>query len=519
VTKHAIISLDFRFADDRVTNAAYGSAATLLDYDIAIWNPAGLLFNYRGVGESKFQGLRRLNETGSFALPKDVVRRKTEMSELLKLGRTLVAFSPYPESWYLFTGDENRSGTGKNQQVTRIVTEMSTDDVFPYAVTLIAAAGERMRLVTGEPFASFWRECKEFFAYSAYLEKRLGATQLVIADTEHPVATIARVGDGTLILLPAFLLPQAPAEDEWALEEEDEEELEERERDERNRRGVETAFLDRLLELVEALRTQEGDFALPEWTADVRLPSEEDVLSALSREQDRLDVQLAKIDEEKRRIAELQRRKLMFTGTGTALENVAEEAFKALGCEVEPGDTGRTDRVLRRGDDVAVVEIKGKTKSGAESDAAQLEKWVSEHKVNTEEDAKGILVVNTWRTTPVSDRSSPDFPDQMLPYATSRGHCLMTGLQLLGAWLDCEAHPEKRDAIFDSMRDCVGRYENYSDWREFLRPISGDVRAVDAEDSETEDKPRQAASHESVGEATPPGEQQDQSSEAREGES
>lgn len=130
----------------------------------------------------------------------------------------------------------------------------------------------------------------------------------------------------------------------------------------------------------------------------------------------------------------LDERKILFTGSGAALEHVDEKALTALGFEVESGAPGRTDRVLTFGGTPAVIEIKGKAKSAAEKDAAQLEKWVAGHHVEHEVQPKGILLVNAWRDLTLADRESrPTFPEQMLEYSTGRGHCLITGLQLLCA--------------------------------------------------------------------------------------
>ena len=61
----------------------------------------------------------------------------------------------------------------------------------------------------------------------------------------------------------------------------------------------------------------------------------------------------------------------------------------------------------------------------------QLEKWVAEAYLENEKPHKGILVVTSWRELPLDQRAEPTFPPQMVPTAEARGHCLMTGLQLL----------------------------------------------------------------------------------------
>jgi hypothetical protein len=140
-----------------------------------------------------------------------------------------------------------------------------------------------------------------------------------------------------------------------------------------------------------------------------------------------------------------------------------------LGCKVESGPPGRADLILRWRGRTAVVEVKGLTKSAKEANAAQLEKWVSAQYEEEGEQPKGILVVNTYAKTDLKDRTRADFPDQMLPYSIARGHCLITGLQLLAARLDAELEGARRPMIVGSLFDCIGIYDRYRDWDKWIK--------------------------------------------------
>jgi len=39
--------------------------------------------------------------------------------------------------------------------------------------------------------------------------------------------------------------------------------------------------------------------------------------------------------------------------------------------------------------------------------------------------------VNTFKNLPISERTEPSFPNQMLKFCEKRDHCLMTGYDLL----------------------------------------------------------------------------------------
>lgn len=381
------------------------------------------------------------------------------MERSLSLGKTLVVFLPPPITWVVDTGQRSHSGTGRNRQTTRIVTEMEIHTAFPFVVSTTSARGQRMRIVAGDPFATFWRSQKDRLFYEAYMNDPVGTLAAVIEGTEFAIASIATVDKGTVLILPQ------PAFS----------------RQVRTGKQQDTAFLSALIELVESVRSQTGDFALPAWTENVRLPGEEEATEKLNRERARLAKLLAAVDKRKQAIGLLRERKLLFTGSGPALERLAEQAFKALGFAVEQGRPGRTDRLLRRDGRVAVAELKGKGKSAAEADAAQLEKWVSEYQLEHSEQPKAILVVNAWKNKVLSERTENAFPDQMLPYCEGRGHCLLTGLQLLGAWIEVQRKPEKAEEIALSMLECVGRYPDYVDWRDYLDEASDAVESGEPE--------------------------------------
>lgn len=120
----------------------------------------------------------------------------------------------------------------------------------------------------------------------------------------------------------------------------------------------------------------------------------------------------------------------LYLGTGRTLELQVKEVLELLGGVVTEPEAGRDDWRVEFPEGAAVVEVKGVSKSAAEKHAAQLEKWIANHYEETGVQPKGLLIVNTWRDTPLDERTESDFPDQMLKYSTSREHCLITGLQL-----------------------------------------------------------------------------------------
>jgi hypothetical protein len=158
----------------------------------------------------------------------------------------------------------------------------------------------------------------------------------------------------------------------------------------------------------------------------------------------------------------------LFTGTGRSLELAVRRALEALGFDVSEGAPGRDDLVAQYGGRVAVLEVKGTSKSAGEYQAAQLEKWVSDYYFTQQVRPKGILVVNAFRELPLRERTEAAFPNQMLEYSERREHCLLTGLQLLGAVLAVEQDSSRRDQMIESLFATNGVYPGFQDWSAFL---------------------------------------------------
>jgi hypothetical protein len=453
--KARLASIGYEFADSRVACFPFLSPRSLLDYDIVLWKPEPLTDVYSREYESPScpSYWRPCITTAQSAQSlRDADRRRSEMLTLLESGRTLIVFMPAPATWYYHTGHREFSGTGKNRQTTNIVDGMDVFSLFPFAYSAKAGQGEEIDLKAGEPFSTFWREYREWFRYEAYLEKPIGTPLLAIADTGLCVGCVAGMGKGLMLLLPQLVFA-----DDWDEEESATDEV---------RQG--DPFFDALIQLVGSLKGDLGEFSLPDWASNYLLPSEGESLDRVDELEAEASKLLTRADEQKKRLLLLQQGKILFTGTGEALRLVAQQAFQALGFEVSEGAPGRTDLVLSSKEGVAVAEVKGLGKSAREKDAAQLEKWVSEYQIANEAVPKGVLLVNAYSSKPLSERPDVSFPDQMLPYSTARGHCLMTGWQLLCAWLEAGVDGRRKAGIRKSILNCVGRYDRYEDWDKYV---------------------------------------------------
>jgi hypothetical protein len=67
--------------------------------------------------------------------------------------------------------------------------------------------------------------------------------------------------------------------------------------------------------------------------------------------------------------------------------------------------------------------------------------------------------VNTYKETPLSERTGPDFPNQMLPFCKKREICLVTGRELLNIYLAFKAGALTLEQIIALLFNTTGVLE------------------------------------------------------------
>jgi hypothetical protein len=412
-----VLCLDVDLHNPATTTASFSSTTSVFEYDVVIWDPVNTYIDYTHETEAwlrtTYQGLPSLNLDKSTRFEADVERRRAEFEELLSLGRTLVVFTPPPQELILDTGKRETSGTGRNQKVTNLVVKRDLLHALPYEHATIPAEGTS--ITARDPsFGALVRRHRNSWYYRAILDSFPGQAIAVVGGTEKVVASLCRTESGGLIVqLPDF----AEELDETAEE----------------TKGIaqenELDLSHDLLAWLSDLQSNDDD--APEWLGELVFVEEQPHILRLQE----LESQVAQLTEEisaLQRSQALDRRWLsLASGSGAKLEARVAEAFELLGFELDEPVAGRRDIRMTADGVPAVVEVKGVTKSSAEAHVMQLEKWVAEAYLERGQRHKGVLVVNGWREASPSARTDAVFPPQMLPAATSREHCLMTGLQLL----------------------------------------------------------------------------------------
>lgn len=247
-------------------------------------------------------------------------------------------------------------------------------------------------------------------------------------------------------------------------------------------------------------QTQSKLEELPEWTKSFRTSGEQSILTRildLEARREELDLQVAS---EKAVLAADEGLKQLLAGSGSGFLTAVIAGLQEIGLTVVEGPNSRADLIATCSNRYVAVEAKGIDGPVKERQYRQVERWRVE--LNTalhsdaEEiagdpeisqyaqcvgqlklldydghDAKGLLVVGTYRHTPLDQRSEPDFPDSVRRLLERSDVCGMTGLQLFGMVISVRKDPGLRAVIQSELLETRGVLERCKSWNETLIKI------------------------------------------------
>ncbi|WP_445996619.1 hypothetical protein ACUWEX_13825 [Okibacterium fritillariae] len=407
--------------------AKFESSASFFDYDVVLWDCFGTYKRMLAAGHD-YRGDPALSESLSVSLVRAIARRRIELTKFLELGRTLVLFADADRNIWVNSGKKEFSGTGRNRQTTNIVEPVGLFRALPFEFGASLGHGTNFSAADSR-FGDLLRSTQGRWSYRATLTNYPGRALGTVTGTDLVIASLEQtVSGGNVVVLPAFSSPSHFDPDESD--------------------GGEP--LNQLISYVNALVSVEEEDR-PAWFDHYQLASEVARAPAITS----LEERLASIQDDLERIrgeqAEDERRKLLISATDSVLERQVQDALESIGFRALEVAPGRGDLRMECDEGQIVVEVKGVTKSASEKHAAQLEKW-SAIEIENGNEAKAILIVNAWRLLGPDLRIEEAFPDQMIAYASSRNHALITGLQLLNmseaARLDVSLATTYREQIF-----------------------------------------------------------------------
>jgi hypothetical protein len=243
---------------------------------------------------------------------------------------------------------------------------------------------------------------------------------------------------------------------------------------------------------------------LPEWANSIHLPDERAARDRISDLASHMEKLRAEIKDNESVIVEAENWKRLFTAHDEELVDAVMDALASIGIKTVRGPKGRADLVAVYDGRLAALEIKGKTGPAADKDARQCVTWVSDveaAQISDEEqrrldtvtreyltclselgiepcapddpdphpvEAKGIVIINTFREKSLVERIDPDFPNSMHRTIINQKICALRSLQLLGMCIEAQRDPTIASALARMLFDTVGVLGEYTGWQEYL---------------------------------------------------
>lgn len=399
MAKRNIISLNFKFPghDDYIS---FRSDRSLLDADLIVVEPSITTTYY---SRESHQGKPLLSESDSFKVLEDMAHWRSELRVALDEGKTVFVFLTRFETFFVYTGTKDYSGTGRNRAVTNHVSPADNYSLLPTEIgRIVSRSGKEIRVAKDlGPLSSYWKNFAENSAYEAYLEGKFD-NALLTKTGSKVVGAIVPEGKGNLVLLPTLTYD---IEDFIEYDEEDEEHW--------NQKGV--AFgkklITSLVEVDKALGEGKEATPTPDWTQDLtyRLESERTLEKRITKITDEIEdlrvsqsQLIAKLEEEGKL------RSLLFE-KGHRLEESILESLRLLGFKVEryKDSESEFDAVFVSPEGRFVGEAEGKDNKAVNVDKlSQLERVLQEDFARDEVDeyAKGVLFGNAYRLSTPTQR-------------------------------------------------------------------------------------------------------------------
>jgi hypothetical protein len=400
MAKRRIFTVGFDLPGEEFEYIQFSSDQTLLDADIILFEPT--LGNY--YSSDSYNGKTLLGEQSSFEIKKYLDHWRGELIAAVNAGKLVIIYLAKPVECYRHTGQKEFSGTGRNQLIKNIVTEISSYEAVPNIKRATSKSGREIRLEKEASFlASYWKELADYSPYEVEIEGEFKRILLKSRAGDRIVGAAVLGKKGALLFLP----PLRYNKKDFIRY------------DGRRKNSVWTEkaikFGKRLIAVLVALAGNLEKLSqttpAPVWTSEskYRLAQEGELESAIST----ITAEITELQAEKASLnAQLQEagglRRLLFE-QGKPLEEAVLEALTLFGFEARPFSDGESDfdAVFASPEGRCIGEVEGKDNKAINIDKfSQLERNIQEDFAREDvlDYAKGILFGNAYRLSPIAER-------------------------------------------------------------------------------------------------------------------
>ncbi|WP_407312989.1 hypothetical protein [Pseudomonas sp. nanlin1] len=403
-----ILTIGLSLADDSSEFCEFESDISLLDWDIILFKPD--IHKYICRAESAFEGKPCLSDDQSFKLKNQSEHWRREIKAAVEHGKLVVVFLSELTPLSIATGQKQFSGTGRNQKVTRIVTDYNNYQSIPLDLKPVASRGREIKLAErgSEIITSYWHEFSGYSSYNVIVES-VPSPILLTKHGNKAVGSVSRSksSSGVLLCLPdidfysdSFFIDDDGGENEgdWTSE----------------AKQFASRMIKAVVSMEKSLRAFSDLTPEPDWAKKSRYKLNDEVLAA-----ERLvliEKNLQRIQAEKDAVmdqaSDLGRLRNLLFEKGKPLELAILDALKTIGFNVTQFDNGESefDAVFESKEGRLIGEAEGKDNKAINIDklrqlALNIHEDFERDEVN--EPAKPVLFGNPYRLQSVEERPEP----------------------------------------------------------------------------------------------------------------
>jgi hypothetical protein len=401
MAKKKILTIGFEIYSEDVEYCEFRSDQSLLDWDIILFKPR--IDDFTGYAET-FHGKACLSDDRSFQLKEQTEHWRREIKTAFDNGKVVIVYLSDLNEVSIATGEERVSGTGRNQKVTRIVTDYDNYRSIPADLLPVKTKGKEIKLTAknSEAIATYWQEFSSYSTYKVILGGDVSPC-LVTKHGDKPVGAIFRSkhSSGSLVLVPDIDFYPPEFFD-----------------DEKNWNSEAETFAAMLIKSVVSLDktlSRSGETTPePEWAKheEFKLKDEKKATEKLLQVESKLEAIQAKKEAVVEHIKDLLRLRNLLFEKGRPLEYAILDALKILGFTVSQYDDGESefDAVFESREGRLIGEAEGKDNKAVNvvklrQLALNIHEDLEREEVDTP--AKGVLFGNAFRLHPLADRSDP----------------------------------------------------------------------------------------------------------------
>jgi len=449
----AIIGTDF--PSNEVKFAPLHSQISLLDYDISVFNPD--ISSFYDYTLERYQGKPALSDTNSFKLQERLAHWRREILGAVEAGKTVFLLLNELQEVYVATGDKKYSGTGRNRQTTRIVTDYSNYKLIPGGIDIVNSTGTSMKLHGGDNMlTTYWAELQDFSEYRVLVSGKVVRPLVITKTGNKTVGAYLKYKDaqGTLVLLPYIDFGR----EDFNYERKDKIYF--------NKKAMQVGkqFISAIAGVDNLLKEGREFTPAPDWATQDRfvLAKEQKIGDELLTLETKIDtIQKAKEQLQQALATETELKGLLYE-KGKPLETAILKSLKLIGFDASQyhDSASEFDVVFESSEGRFIGEAEGKDNKPINIDKIrQLSMNIHEDfsRDEVKEMAKGALIGNAYRLSPPEDRS--DFFTEKCLIAAKRDNIALirtTDLFYISRYLSAKADKTFAKRCRDAIINTVG---------------------------------------------------------------